>query len=88
MESIIIKPGNTVATSVNLEKTLALYNFWDIEFKSKSFLYRQVNTNYYNIRSLNNWIICNFDNLYFEDKKYGWCIDCSWKWKNKSKKYL
>lgn len=42
IESIEVRPGTTLATSFNAEKTLALYDFWDIEFKSKAYFYRQV----------------------------------------------
>lgn len=42
IKSIEVRPGTTLATSFNAEKTLALYDFWDIEFNSKSYFYRQV----------------------------------------------
>lgn len=42
IESIQVRPGTTLATSFNADKTLALYDFWDIEFKSKAYFYRQV----------------------------------------------
>lgn len=42
IESIQVRPGTTLATSFNTDKTLALYDFWDIEFKSKAYFYRQV----------------------------------------------
>lgn len=42
IESIDVRPGNTLATSFNAEKTLSAYDFWDIEFKSRAYFYRQV----------------------------------------------
>lgn len=44
INSIKVQPGVTLATSFNREKTLALYDFWDIEFVSKAYFYRQVST--------------------------------------------
>lgn len=42
INSLTVKPGVTLATSFNREKTLAMYDFWDIEFVSKAYFYRQV----------------------------------------------
>lgn len=82
IESIEIRPGTTLATSFNAEKTLGLYDFWDIEFKSKAYFYRQVRR----IRTIitapltfNRGIIFF---LILLDSKYGGNNACSWKWKN------
>lgn len=45
IDSIQVRPGTTLATSFNVDKTLALYDFWDIEFKSRAYFYRQVTIN-------------------------------------------
>ncbi|XP_031629888.1 tRNA pseudouridine synthase-like 1 isoform X1 [Contarinia nasturtii] len=42
MDSIEVRPGNTLATSVNYEKTMANFDFWNIEFKSRAYFYRQI----------------------------------------------
>ncbi|XP_037934967.1 tRNA pseudouridine synthase-like 1 [Teleopsis dalmanni] len=42
IEKISIKPGKTLAIGVNTALAQDLYDFWDIEIKGKSFLYKQV----------------------------------------------
>ncbi|KAI9587375.1 hypothetical protein GQX74_003221 [Glossina fuscipes] len=42
IDEINIKPGKTVAVGSNAELAESLYNYWDIEIKAKSFLYKQV----------------------------------------------
>lgn len=42
MESIEVRPGTTLATSINLEKSLAHFDFYNIEFKSRAYFYRQI----------------------------------------------
>jgi len=38
-----ITPGVPSCTTINNEKSLQMYNYWDIKINGKSFLYRQVN---------------------------------------------
>uniref|UniRef100_A0A1B0FA01 tRNA pseudouridine synthase n=1 Tax=Glossina morsitans morsitans TaxID=37546 RepID=A0A1B0FA01_GLOMM len=42
IDEINVKPGKTVAVGSNAELAESLYNYWDIEIKGKSFLYKQV----------------------------------------------
>ncbi|XP_036338197.1 tRNA pseudouridine synthase-like 1 isoform X2 [Rhagoletis pomonella] len=42
IDEINVKPGKSVAIGANAEKSESLYHYWDIEFKAKSFLYKQV----------------------------------------------
>lgn len=42
MDSIKITPGRSIVISENFERTMDEYEFWDIEFVSKSYVYRQV----------------------------------------------
>lgn len=38
----MVRKGATLATSINLEKTLEQYDFYEVEFKSKAYFYRQI----------------------------------------------
>lgn len=42
MQSIQVRPSHTLATSFNYEKTMANFDFWEIEFKSKAYFLRQI----------------------------------------------
>lgn len=42
INSITIRPGNTLVTPENFEQTTNEYTFWDIEFCAKSYIYRQI----------------------------------------------
>uniref|UniRef100_A0A1A9W4L1 tRNA pseudouridine synthase n=1 Tax=Glossina brevipalpis TaxID=37001 RepID=A0A1A9W4L1_9MUSC len=42
INEINVKRGKTTAVGVNSELAESLYNYWDIEIKGKSFLYKQV----------------------------------------------
>lgn len=42
MKSITIRPGRTIVTPDNYEKTVAEFEFWDFEFNAKTYIYRQV----------------------------------------------
>ncbi|XP_055320713.1 tRNA pseudouridine synthase-like 1 isoform X2 [Sitodiplosis mosellana] len=42
MDSITVQPGMTLATRFNYEKTLAHFDFWNIEFRCRAFFYRQI----------------------------------------------
>ncbi|XP_017057815.1 tRNA pseudouridine synthase-like 1 isoform X2 [Drosophila ficusphila] len=42
IDKISIRPGGAVAVAPNAALAAATYNYWDIEIKAKSFLYKQV----------------------------------------------
>lgn len=42
IEEINIKPGKTTAVGSNAVRAESVYDYWDIEVKAKSFLYKQV----------------------------------------------
>lgn len=42
IDEIRLSPGQSIVTQFSKEKTKSLYNYWDIEIKGRSFLYKQV----------------------------------------------
>lgn len=92
INSITIKPGVTLATSFNREKTLATYDFWDIEFVSKAYFYRQVKINSENMKHYGQKKrlcpeeICMF--YISKDPQYGWHSHSSRKWTDNIKRCL
>lgn len=42
MNSVTIRPGRTIVTPENYDKTIAAFEFWDFEFNARSYVYRQV----------------------------------------------
>ncbi|XP_054731892.1 tRNA pseudouridine synthase-like 1 [Anastrepha obliqua] len=42
IDQIIVKPGKSVAVGANARLAESLYDYWDIEFTAKAFLYKQV----------------------------------------------
>lgn len=51
IDEIIVKPGKSSAIGANAELAENIYDYWEIEFKAKAFLYKQVSVILFNFNN-------------------------------------